>query len=92
MDVTDRGASANVAESASSSVCPWDDVPEVIPEKSEQPSSSTTTSDVSDVSDKMKKSCKLRQQNTLDSDFHSSKRLLPTVMEHRRASMTNATE
>lgn len=45
---------------------------------------------VSDMSDKMKRSCRLRQQNTLDSDFHSSKRLLPTVNEQRRASMTNA--
>lgn len=89
----------------SCSVCPWDEAdPEPTSSSSadvdlkskKQPETKGALpqeilqADVSDMSDKMKKSCRLRQQNTLDSDFLSSKRLLPTVNEHRRASMTNA--
>lgn len=47
------------------------------------------STEISDVSERMRKSCGLRQ-NTLDSDFHSTKRLMPTVVEHRRASVTVA--
>ncbi|CAO1386043.1 unnamed protein product [Diamesa serratosioi] len=43
----------------------------------------------SEVSDRMRRSCGLRQ-NTLDSDFHSTKRLAPIMSEQRRASMTMA--
>ncbi|CAG9803598.1 unnamed protein product [Chironomus riparius] len=51
----------------------------------------SSSSDIinTDVSERMKRSCGLRQ-NTLDSDFHSSKRLAPVISEHRRASMTIA--
>lgn len=49
----------------------------------------TSQSEIVDVSEKMRKSCGLRQ-NTLDSDFHSTKRLTPNVSEQRRASMTMA--
>lgn len=45
----------------------------------------------SDVSERMKRSCGLGiRQNTLDSDFHSTKRLAPAINEQRRASMTMA--
>jgi len=51
----------------------------------------TTPSDIinTDVSERMKRSCGLRQ-NTLDGDFHSTKRLAPIASEQRRASMTMA--
>ncbi|XP_070506704.1 uncharacterized protein [Chironomus tepperi] len=51
----------------------------------------SSSSDIinTDVSERMKRSCGLRQ-NTLDCDFHSSKRLAPVISEHRRASMTMA--
>ncbi|EAT45719.1 AAEL003025-PA [Aedes aegypti] len=48
-----------------------------------------SSTDISEVSERMKRSCGLRQ-NTLDSDFHSTKRLVPVVTEQRRASMTIA--
>ncbi|KAG5684823.1 hypothetical protein PVAND_014035 [Polypedilum vanderplanki] len=53
--------------------------------------SSSSPSDIinTDVSERMKRSCGLRQ-NTLDCDFLSAKRLAPVVNEHRRASMTMA--
>ncbi|CRL04267.1 CLUMA_CG017365, isoform B, partial [Clunio marinus] len=49
----------------------------------------TPPSDIvnTDVSERMKRSCGLRQ-NTLDCDFHSTKRLVPAINEQRRASMT----
>lgn len=74
-------------------VCPWDtdEVPIVISEASTNPVVAVPDAIV-DVSDKMKRSCRLIQQNTLDSDFHSSKKLQTCVTEHRRASMTNITE
>ncbi|ETN60970.1 hypothetical protein AND_007390 [Anopheles darlingi] len=48
-----------------------------------------TGAEISEVSERMKRSCGLRQ-NTLDGDFHSTKRLAPAVTEQRRASMTMA--
>lgn len=74
-------------------VCPWDtdDLPIVISEASTT-LVTTDTDAIGDVSDKMKRSCRLIQQNTLDSDFHSSKKLQTCVTEQRRASMTNITE
>lgn len=74
-------------------VCPWDtdEVPIVISEASTNPVVAEPDA-ILDVSDKMKRSCRLIQQNTLDSDFPSSKKLQTCVTEHRRASMTNITE
>lgn len=46
------------------------------------------SSDITEVSERMRRSCGLRQ-NTVDSDY-SSKRLTPHVTEQRRASMTMA--
>ncbi|XP_063706711.1 uncharacterized protein LOC134835715 [Culicoides brevitarsis] len=72
-------------------VCPWDtdEVPIIVSEASTNPTESDA---IHDVLDKMKRSCRLIQQNTLDSDFHSSKKLQTCVTEHRRASMTNITD
>jgi hypothetical protein len=53
----------------------------------------SSSSDIvnTDVSERMKRSCGLGlRQNTLDSDFHSTKRLAPAINEQRRASMTMA--
>uniref|UniRef100_A0A182M565 RGS domain-containing protein n=1 Tax=Anopheles culicifacies TaxID=139723 RepID=A0A182M565_9DIPT len=81
--------------SVSVSVCPWDSADAKPPTKtdssklkqySELPHSTT---EISEVSERMKRSCGLRQ-NTLDGDFHSTKRLAPVVTEQRRASMTMA--
>lgn len=55
----------------------------------EEVSSSSELSEVSEVSERMKRSCGLRQ-NTLDGDFHSTKRLMPVVTEQRRASVSIA--
>lgn len=44
-------------------------------------------SDIGEVSERMKRSCGLRQ-STLDSDFHSTKNLMPDVSTQRRASIT----
>lgn len=51
----------------------------------------SSSSDIinTDVSERMKRSCGIRQ-NTVDENFHSSKRLAPVVTEQRRASMTMA--
>ncbi|XP_052872881.1 uncharacterized protein LOC128278237 [Anopheles cruzii] len=57
---------------------------------SQVPATAThATTEISEMSERMKRSCGLRQ-NTLDSDFHSTKRLTPVVTEQRRASMTTA--
>ncbi|XP_062536820.1 regulator of G-protein signaling 11-like isoform X2 [Armigeres subalbatus] len=74
--------------SVSVSICPWDDGDAKLPSESKNKALSSTA-DISDVSERMKRSCGLRQ-NTLDSDFHSTKRLAPVVTEQRRASMTMA--
>ncbi|XP_058444021.1 uncharacterized protein LOC131425831 [Malaya genurostris] len=72
------------------SVCPWDDGDVQLPINSKTKAADVIRpADISDVSERMKRSCGLRQ-NTLDSDFHSSKRLAPVVTEQRRASMTMA--
>uniref|UniRef100_A0A8D8FM75 Regulator of G-protein signaling 9 n=1 Tax=Culex pipiens TaxID=7175 RepID=A0A8D8FM75_CULPI len=68
------------------SVCPWDDGDVKLPSESKP---KPPASDISEVSERMKRSCGLRQ-NTLDGDFHSTKRLAPVVTEQRRASMTMA--
>ncbi|XP_058821535.1 uncharacterized protein LOC131683498 isoform X2 [Topomyia yanbarensis] len=76
--------------SVSVSVCPWDEGDVQLPSNSKTKAAETIRpADISDVSERMKRSCGLRQ-NTLDSDFHSSKRLAPVVTEQRRASMTMA--
>ncbi|KFB38880.1 AGAP000232-PA-like protein [Anopheles sinensis] len=80
--------------SVSVSVCPWDDSdikpPAKTDSKLKQFSESTHgATEITEVSERMKRSCGLRQ-NTLDSDFHSTKRLAPVVTEQRRASMTMA--
>uniref|UniRef100_A0A182WTN0 Uncharacterized protein n=1 Tax=Anopheles quadriannulatus TaxID=34691 RepID=A0A182WTN0_ANOQN len=89
------------AESAVSvSVCPWDSADAKLPTKTDSTNSSKSkqhgdhhpphsTAEISEVSERMKRSCGLRQ-NTLDGDFHSTKRLAPVVTEQRRASMTMA--
>ncbi|XP_052900912.1 uncharacterized protein LOC128307206 [Anopheles moucheti] len=81
--------------SVSVSVCPWDSADAKPPTKtdsSKQKQHSDLphgTTEISEVSERMKRSCGLRQ-NTLDGDFHSTKRLAPVVTEQRRASMTMA--
>uniref|UniRef100_A0A182JDG4 Uncharacterized protein n=1 Tax=Anopheles atroparvus TaxID=41427 RepID=A0A182JDG4_ANOAO len=85
----------STASSVSVSVCPWDDSDIQPPARSDnsrskQLSESTQgATEITEVSERMKRSCGLRQ-NTLDSDFHSTKRLAPVVTEQRRASMTMA--
>ncbi|XP_055523475.1 uncharacterized protein LOC129717529 [Wyeomyia smithii] len=73
------------------SVCPWDDSDAQLPSANSKPRALEVVrpADISEVSERMKRSCGLRQ-NTLDSDFHSSKRLAPVITEQRRASMTMA--
>ncbi|XP_055617058.1 uncharacterized protein LOC129762628 [Toxorhynchites rutilus septentrionalis] len=73
------------------SVCPWDDGDAKLPpvSKSKPLEAVRSSTDISEVSERMKRSCGLRQ-NTLDCDFHSTKRLAPVVTEQRRASMTMA--
>ncbi|XP_065091511.1 uncharacterized protein LOC135712492 isoform X2 [Ochlerotatus camptorhynchus] len=77
--------------SVSVSICPWDDGDAKLPPESKTKALTPIrpTTDISEVSERMKRSCGLRQ-NTLDSDFHSTKRLVPVVTEQRRASMTIA--
>ncbi|XP_058176304.1 regulator of G-protein signaling 9-like [Anopheles ziemanni] len=79
--------------SVSVSVCPWDDSDIKPPAKTASSSklkqfseSTHGATEITEVSERMKRSCGLRQ-NTLDSDFHSTKRLAPAVTEHRRASV-----
>nr|XP_029717693.1 LOW QUALITY PROTEIN: uncharacterized protein LOC115260679 [Aedes albopictus] len=77
--------------SVSVSVCPWDDGDAKLPpdSKTKALNAIRSATDISEVSERMKRSCGIRQ-NTLDSDFHSTKRLAPVVTEQRRASMTIA--
>ncbi|XP_037920486.1 regulator of G-protein signaling 9 isoform X9 [Hermetia illucens] len=65
------------------SVCPWDET-----QPTKQPVEPKNANDITEVSERMRRSCGLRQ-NTVDSDY-SSKRLTPHVTEQRRASMTMA--
>uniref|UniRef100_A0A182QRC7 RGS domain-containing protein n=1 Tax=Anopheles farauti TaxID=69004 RepID=A0A182QRC7_9DIPT len=74
------------------SVCPWDSADGPPTAKSDGTSIKPPpggATEISEVSERMKRSCGLRQ-NTLDGDFHSTKRLAPVVTEQRRASMTMA--
>ncbi|XP_049288502.1 uncharacterized protein LOC125766506 isoform X2 [Anopheles funestus] len=78
------------------SVCPWDSADaKPVPAKTDSSKQKQysdlpqSTTEISEVSERMKRSCGLRQ-NTLDGDFHSTKRLAPVVTEQRRASMTMA--
>uniref|UniRef100_A0A182W5A9 Uncharacterized protein n=1 Tax=Anopheles minimus TaxID=112268 RepID=A0A182W5A9_9DIPT len=77
------------------SVCPWDSADAKAPPKTDTSKLKQysdlphSTTEISEVSERMKRSCGLRQ-NTLDGDFHSTKRLAPVVTEQRRASMTMA--
>uniref|UniRef100_A0A182XY08 Uncharacterized protein n=1 Tax=Anopheles stephensi TaxID=30069 RepID=A0A182XY08_ANOST len=81
--------------SVSVSVCPWDSADAKLPPKADNSKLKQysdlphSTTEISEVSERMKRSCGLRQ-NTLDGDFHSTKRLAPVVTEQRRASMTMA--
>lgn len=88
---------------AASAICPWDEVESsqdnsatiqlsVCPWEQEEPQTTSkrlasTSSDISDVSDRMRRSCGLRQ-NTVDSCESSTKRLMPNFTEQRRASVT----
>ncbi|XP_021703401.1 uncharacterized protein LOC5576890 isoform X2 [Aedes aegypti] len=86
-------AEKEAQSSVSVSVCPWDDGDAKLPSDSSSKTKALnairSSTDISEVSERMKRSCGLRQ-NTLDSDFHSTKRLVPVVTEQRRASMTIA--
>uniref|UniRef100_A0A182TC90 RGS domain-containing protein n=1 Tax=Anopheles maculatus TaxID=74869 RepID=A0A182TC90_9DIPT len=81
--------------SVSVSVCPWDSADAKLPPKTDNSKLKQysdlphSTTEITEVSERMKRSCGLRQ-NTLDGDFHSTKRLAPVVTEQRRASMTMA--
>ncbi|XP_031625599.1 uncharacterized protein LOC116342216 isoform X3 [Contarinia nasturtii] len=88
---------------ASSSVCPWDDIGtgdntavsvSVCPWEEEEPPTTSkqaiasSSSDISEISERMRKTCGLRQ-NTLDCEMlPSGKRLAPISTEPRRASIT----
>lgn len=65
------------------SVCPWE---QDEPDQTTSKRLPSTSSDISDVSDRMRRSCGLRQ-NTVDS-CESTKRLMPNFTEQRRASVT----
>ncbi|XP_055680588.1 uncharacterized protein LOC129788488 isoform X2 [Lutzomyia longipalpis] len=87
----------SVEPPVSVSVCPWDEEGATVPSsksgtRPKVPSQleiRNTSSEITEVSERMRRSCGLRQ-NTLDSDFHSTKRLTPAVTEQRRASVTIA--
>ncbi|KAH8272731.1 hypothetical protein KR026_006960 [Drosophila bipectinata] len=85
------------------SVCPWDLDNAATVEKAEQaapgPSLKTSTasqplrltstsSDSSDVNDRMQRNLGIRHQNTVDSGEASVKRLIPNFPEQRRASVS----
>lgn len=48
----------------------------------------STTVEISDVADRMRKTCGLRQNTVDSSEYSSSKRLMPNITEQRRSSMT----
>lgn len=52
--------------------------------------SGSSSSDISEISERMRKTCGIRQQTTLDCDMYSGKRLSPAALEPRRASITIA--
>ncbi|XP_059617726.1 uncharacterized protein LOC132262452 isoform X2 [Phlebotomus argentipes] len=87
----------SVESSVSVSICPWEEEGASVPSnksgaRPKVPSQleiRNTSSEITEVSERMRRSCGLRQ-NTLDSDFHSTKRLMPAVTEQRRASVTIA--
>ncbi|XP_067642241.1 uncharacterized protein [Eurosta solidaginis] len=74
------------------SVCPWEQENEPTATGSTVTKSTThrltsTSSDISDVSDRMQRNLGIRHQNTVDSG-ETSKRLIPNFTEQRRASMS----
>ncbi|GAB0094525.1 regulator of G-protein signaling 7 [Sergentomyia squamirostris] len=87
----------SVESSVSVSICPWEEEGATLPSNKSgarpkvptQLEINKTSSDITEVSERMRRSCGIRQ-NTLDSDFHSTKRLMPAVTEQRRASVTIA--
>lgn len=48
----------------------------------------STTVEVNEVADRMRKTCGLRQNTVDSSEYSSSKRLMPNITEQRRSSMT----
>lgn len=79
--------------STSEDVCPWESVPEPRSRKnSMQLDSGSSSSDVSvavaDVSDRLRRTCGLTQQNTLDGGLASRKLSTSSYMEPRRASVS----
>ncbi|KAJ6638161.1 Regulator of G-protein signaling 7 [Pseudolycoriella hygida] len=83
--------SETVEPTVSVSVCPWES--EELPQSSDAKSRKEhepigLSADISEVSDRMRRSCGLRQ-STLDCDLFSHKKLAPVGgTEQRRASMT----
>ncbi|XP_054727371.1 uncharacterized protein LOC129237029 isoform X1 [Anastrepha obliqua] len=74
------------------SVCPWEQESEPVVISSNAAKSATqrltsTSSDITDVSDRMQRNLGIRHQNTVDSG-EASKRLIPNFTEQRRASMS----
>lgn len=80
--------------STSEEVCPWDAAPEPRSRKnSVQLDSGSSSSDISvaiaEVSDRLRRTCGLTQQNTLDGDRRATRKLSTTsCMEPRRASVS----
>lgn len=81
--------------STSEDVCPWESVQEQQPSRSRKNSiqmdSGSSSSDISvavtDVSDRLRRTCGLTQQNTLDGGLASRKLSTVSYMEPRRASV-----
>lgn len=79
--------------STSEDVCPWESAPEPRSRKNSiQMDSGSSSSDVSvavtDVSDRLRRTCGLTQQNTLDGTLSSRKLSTASFIEPRRASVS----
>lgn len=74
------------------SICPWEQESDSAPMVASTTKSATyrltsTSSDITDVSDRIQRNLGIRHQNTVDSG-EASKRLVPNFSEQRRASMS----
>ncbi|XP_046801736.1 uncharacterized protein LOC111676001 isoform X2 [Lucilia cuprina] len=80
---------ANLTTPVKLSICPWEQEAEPVPAiKTSAQRLTSTSSDNTEVSERLQRNLVMRHQNTVDSGEAGMKRLIPNFTEQRRASVS----